>query len=604
MHKINAIEDYGMIGNTRSGALISKDGSIDWCCLPRFDSGSIFGDLISPGTGGYFKISPDVPFTSDQRYLPDTNILETTFKVNQSIVKLTDCFPVDSEINKKGELWPCHEILRIIECVAGEVQMKAEFRPRPGYGKQEYKLSISGKLGLRLTMGNEVCFLRSTKHMDETNLDSGMKNAAQTFNLTTGQKYFFSMTYSSEAPAVLLPLEEYALGRLDRTEKYWRHWLSKCQYQGPYEEQVKRSALMLKLLVYAPSGAVIAAPTTSLPEELGGERNWDYRYCWLRDASFTIRAFVQLGFLDEAAAYLNWILHSTSLTRPKLKVLYDVFGETKLPEKKITWFSGYKNSRPVRVGNDADSQFQLDVYGEVINALFVYSPHLKSIDGDIFSFIKDIADVICQIWQLPDEGIWEVRSGRHHHTHSKVMAWLALDRILELQIAFNLKLDVIKYREVANRIRLEIEEHGFNKTLGSYTRYFDGCELDASLLTLPIMGYRPIFSDRLLKTTQAIKKELTQNVYVFRYRDGDDGLKGNEGAFGACSFWMVEALKHVGLEDEAKNFMDELVLKSHKLSLWPEEFDPVENTFLGNFPQAFTHIALIGAALSLQERGP
>ena len=603
MHKINAIEDYGMIGNTRSGALVSKDGSIDWCCFPRFDSGSIFAELLSLETGGSFKVSPSAPFTSDQRYLPDTNILETTFKVNENVVKLIDCFPVDSEFNKRGELWPYHEILRIIECVSGEVQMMAEFKPRPGYGKKKYKLSTPGKLGLRLIMGNEVCFLRSTINMDERNLDSEKKNASQNFNLTAGQKYFFSMTYSSEAPAVLLPLEEYALDRLDRTVNYWRRWISKCQYQGPYDEQVRRSALMLKLLVYAPSGAVIAAPTTSLPEELGGERNWDYRYCWLRDASFTIRAFVQLGFLDEATAYLNWILHSTSLTRPKLKVLYDVFGETKLPEKKITWFSGYRNSKPVRIGNDADSQFQLDVYGEVINALFIYSPHLRSIDGDTVSFIKDIAEVICRIWEFPDEGIWEVRSGRYHHTHSKAMAWLALDRILKLQSDFNLKLDANKYREVANRIQSEIEEHGFNKMIGSYTRYFDSCELDASLLTLPIMGYRSVSSDRLLTTTLTIKKELSQNVHVFRYRDGHDGISGSEWAFGAGSFWMVEALKEVGLENEAKTLMDELILKSNKLNLWPEEFDPLKDTFLGNYPQAFTHIALIGAALSLQKRG-
>lgn len=602
MEKQVSISDYGLIGNCRTAALISKEGSIDWCCFPRFDSPSFFGQLLSQGCAGHFKISPDENFTSEQEYLVDTNVLVTTFTTSNGIIRLIDFFPVDTEENKKGELWPCHEILRIVECLSGSARMKVDFNPAPGYGRDLFKLKAMGKMGLKLTLGNEIFYFQSSQILNTSHISQDGKSASVTLNCVSHNKLFFSLVYSSIAPAIMVSLGDCAERRLQRTIQYWQNWIAKCQYKGPYEKQIKRSALALKLLVYSPSGAVVAAPTTSLPEFPGGTRNWDYRYCWLRDASFTIRALIQLGFFDEAEAYMGWILHTTSLTRPKLNVVYDLYGKVRIPEKELSWMAGYLNSRPVRIGNAADLQFQLDVYGEVMNAIFIYAPYIEKFDSDLIHFLKDIADAVCQLWQIPDQGIWEIRSGPKQHTHSKAMAWIALDRLIRLTEKYQLKISLEKYRSIADQIREEIEKYGFNAKLDSYTSQINGKEVDASLLTMPIMDYDPFTASRLKSTVLAIKKSLSENSLVFRYKNYDDGIACKEGAFGACSFWMVEALTKIGLIQEAKKLMDELLLKANHLDLWPEELFPKGNIYLGNYPQAFTHLALIGAALALERK--
>lgn len=582
------ISDYGIIGNTRTAALISKEGSLDWCCFPRFDSPSFFGRLLDK-EGGHFQICPIEKYVSEQRYLEDTNVLETTFSTSTGTVRLLDCFTVEDEEAKKEELFPPHEILRIVECLTGTVEMKYDYKPAPGYGKNRFKIRDAGKFGLRCEFGPEL-----------VTLNQDLTTTGPNFHLKAGERRFFSLSYNLTAPAVFPPLGPAALFRFHRTIEYWESWVKQCHYHGVYENEVRRSILSLKLLVFAPSGAILAAPTTSLPEEIHGERNWDYRYCWLRDAAFTIHSFLQLGFLEEARAYTDWILHATALTRPRLEVLYTVYGESKVPEKIINWFRGYRDSVPVRVGNAADAQFQLDVYGEVMDAVSEFAPYIEHFDKDKISFLKGIADSVCKLWQIPDEGIWEIRSEKIPHTHSKAMALLALDRFIKLSDEKEWNIPLERYLMTKAKIQSEIEENGFNPDINSYTYSYHDNELDASLLTLPIMSV-DLEPDRLKGTVERIHQDLVKDNLTYRYKHQKDGLTGSEGAFVACSFWMVICLSKIGMKIEAKKILDELIAKQNSLGLWPEEIDTKTGEYLGNYPQAFTHTGLINAVLSLKE---
>ncbi|MFL5785244.1 MAG: glycoside hydrolase family 15 protein, partial [Bacteriovoracaceae bacterium] len=424
-----------------------------------------------------------------------------------------------------------------------------------------------------------------------------------TFLIMGGEKKIFSLSYNITGPGIIPPLGDQALIRLERTINYWREWIQTCSYRGEYSQEVRRSALALKLLTYSPSGAIIAAPTTSLPEKIKGERNWDYRFCWLRDAAFTVRAFLGLGLIEEARAYMSWILHSTELTRPRLQVMYTLYGYSKISEKILNWFSGYKDSRPVRSGNGASTQFQLDVYGEVMDAVYLFSPHVKKFDKDNFQFLKGIADSVCDLWQIPDEGIWEIRSGPLHHVHSQAMALIALDRFLKLADHMSWKIPRGKYETTAKQIKERIENEGYSEALQSYVRASDdNAGLDASLLTIPILGEGLLNDKRMRRTIRAVQRDLMENGLTYRYKNREDGLPGTEGAFGACSFWMVEDLARIGQQEEARELMDTLLEKQNDVGLWPEELDPENDEYLGNYPQAFTHTALIGAALTLQEK--
>jgi GH15 family glucan-1,4-alpha-glucosidase len=597
MHKI---ADYGFIGNTRTGCLVSKDGSIDWCCFPRFDSPSYFGALLDSKKGGHFQISPREPFFSNQSYIEDTNVLETTFHNETGTVRLLDCFPVASEKDKRGTLWPFHEVLRVVEGVEGCIRFSFSYFPRPNYAQGACKLFAREVGSVYCNAGNELLSLKTSLPSSKIEIFHE-QHAFANFEVKKGERYIFSMCFSTTAPAVIPALGNEAMKRLNHTIAYWREWISCCKYHGPYKKQVIRSALTLKLLTFAPSGAVLAAPTTSLPELIGGVRNWDYRYCWLRDASLTVRSLVTLGFDQEAAAFINWILHTTHLSRPRLKVLYDVYGEPKIPEKILSWFSGFFHSKPVRIGNAADNQFQLDVYGEVLDAIYYYAPEAKEFDQETINFLRDMGSSVCEVWREPDEGIWEIRSGRSHHTHSKVMAWVAFDRLIKLSNQYKWNFPIKHYTEIGNRIIMSIENHGFNKKVGAYTRYFGSEELDASVLVMPLVGYCPSNSPRMMSTIQAIKEKLTHNGLLYRYL-GEDGLPGLEGAFGICNFWMVESLAKQGKTEEAHQWFTNFINRTNSLHLWPEEIDPVSNEFLGNYPQAFTHARLISAALALEQK--
>jgi GH15 family glucan-1,4-alpha-glucosidase len=399
-------------------------------------------------------------------------------------------------------------------------------------------------------------------------------------------------------PVVLSPLGDDADRRIERSIRWWRCWMSSFRYQGPAREAVARSALVLKALSYAPSGAIVAAPTTSLPERIGGVRNWDYRYCWLRDASLTLRALCDLGFLVEAESFLAWLLHATHQTWPDLRMLYDLYGESRLPERQLAQLSGYGESRPVRVGNAATDQLQLDIYGQLVEAAFLWTSRGGTLDRASRNKLVDLGNAVCRRWTEPDDGIWERRTGRRHHTHSKVMCWVALDRLLKLHESGHLRVSVTEYRRAAEAIRNEIERRGFNHGIGSYVSAFDGDEVDASLLALAIHGYAEATHPRIRSTCGRIRDCLGAGSLLYRYRE-HDGLPPGEGAFGICGFWEVGSLVMQRRHRDAARQFEQLLTCANDVGLYAEEIDPVSHAALGNFPQALTHIGLINAALEL-----
>jgi len=593
------IDDYALIGDCRSAGLISRDGSLDWLCLPRFDSPSIFAAVLDTEKGGRFLVRPVGEFRTERRYLANTNVLETIFRTPTGACVLRDLMPVSSEEDKRAYLTPEHEVLRQLEGLEGEVEVEILYDPRPDYGRVRPLLEQRGALGLRCEVDGTSLTLRSELPLE---LTDGDHSACGVARIRSGERKYLSLSYSMEAPAVVPLLGEAARGRIERTVRWWQEWADRCPYEGPYRDAVVRSALALKLMTYAPSGALVAAPTTSLPEAVGGVRNWDYRYCWLRDASFTLRALFALGYREEAEAYTGWLLHATRLTWPELHVLYDVFGEAKLPERQLPHLEGYAGSRPVRIGNDAHGQLQLDVYGEVINGAARFLDRGGRFDRDTSRMLNDLGRTVCRRWREPDEGIWEGRSGRFHNTHSKVLCWVALDRLIEMHEAGYLEVSVELFRANRAEIRKEIEAHGYNERIGSYTRTFDGEEMDASLLTMPLYGYIEGKHPRMRSTSARIHEKLARDELVYRYETGtDDGLPPGEGAFGICSFWAVECVAQGGNVEAATQTFEQLLAYANDVGLFAEEIDPDTGAALGNFPQAFTHIGLINAALTLAE---
>ena len=594
------LSDYGLIGNARAAALVSVTGAIEWCCLPQFDSPSIFAAILDQDHGGYFFIRPAESYTSRQRYLPDTNVLETLFETSEGKARLLDAFTAQTEEDKSQTLIPDHELLRVVEVISGTVKFKMEYAPRTFYGKNTPRLKDRNKLGIHFAWKENIYTLLSTLPPEELRVNES--TAISEFSLKAGNQIIFSLSYSSQSPAVLPELQKTGFNRMKQTIRFWQNWSSRCNYTGLYHEEVKRSVLALKLLSYAPSGAIIAAPTTSLPEQVGGERNWYYRYCWLRDASFTVRVLIKLGYTEEAHAYMNWILHATRLTRPELQVVYSVFGHSSLKEQTLDWLSGYQNSLPVRIGNGADTQFQIDVYGEVLDAVYAYAPLVKSFDYDSRKFLLGLGQIICRLWNKPDNGIWEVRSGLVHHTHSKVMGWVGLDRLVKLAQRYNWhKAPVQEFSQTAARIKEAVEQYGYNPELETYTREFNGKDVDASLLTLSLVGFCEAAAPRMRATTSTICQRLLKNNLLYRYRGVTDGLQGGEGSFGICSFWLVEVLAKAGQLEKAKKLFDTMLHHASPTGLLSEEIDPDTGELLGNYPQGFTHIGLINAAISINE---
>ncbi|HEX8041455.1 MAG TPA: glycoside hydrolase family 15 protein [Chryseosolibacter sp.] len=598
-----ALSDYALIGNSRAAALASRHGSIDWCCLPEFDSPAIFAALLDPVKGGRFSVTPSENYESHQEYVDGTNVVSTHFRTSGGEVRLFDAFIAMSEAKKAQALFPDHEILRVLEGVSGTVKFKLEFSPRPFYGKYAPELNDRKRMGIHVSWKEHIYVFTSTLHPDKIRIEGNGKTAAAEFEVRQGERILFSFSYSAQSPAIIPELNQTALRRLETTIAFWRAWIAQCSYDGPYREHVKRSALVLKLLAYAPSGAIIAAPTTSLPEKIGKDMNWDYRYCWLRDASFTTRVLIRLGFEEEAHAYMEWILHATRLTRPKLQVVYSVFGHARLKEIILDWMPGYRNSRPVRIGNMADRQFQLDVYGEVLDAIATYAPLTKNFDRNARQFITGLGEVICRLWHEPDNGIWEIRSSPLHHTHSKAMACIGLGRLIDMCENFEWqKIPLEKFKKTARQIRGRIEEFGYNNELKSYTREFGGSDVDASLLTLSLTGYCDPASPRMRSTLEVIQSQLSKNNMIYRYRNpSDDGGNADEGSFGVCTYWLAENLAKLGEVEKARDIFEAMLQCASPCGLLSEEIDPDTHELLGNYPQGFTHIGLINAAISIGE---
>ena len=592
------IADYGVIGDTRAAALIARNGSIDWLCWPRHDSRSLFAALLDAERGGRFRIAPRTKFTSKRRYVGDTNVLETTFAVDGGVARLTDLMPVMREEEKKRHLTPFRQLLRRIECVEGEIPIEVVYQPRPNYARARIKLgarsdTVCGE------QGPTVMHLRTdvTMHIEDG-------TATASFTMHAGERHDFALAFDDHAPAVMPHIGDEASVEIDRTLAYWREWSSQLQYRGEYREHVLRSALVLKLLTYAPSGAIVAAPTTSLPESIGGVRNWDYRYCWLRDASFTVSALYDCGFNIEGGAFVNWLLYATRLTQPSLQILYDVFGESRIREATLDHLDGYCQSKPVRIGNGAADQFQLDVYAEVLGAVEEYTNRGETLHRDERALVKRLADIVAEKWREPDSGIWEKRSGRQQHVHGKVMAWSALDCAERLAKHGHIDADIDRWRADKDAICKLVLEHGFNRKLRSFVAIFDGDELDASLLYVTRVGFLEPTDPRILGTIDAIRGALGRDDLVYRYdsRTTQDGLPSGEGAFLPCSFWLVEALALAGRMEEAHDVFQKLLRRCNDVGLLSEEADPDSGALLGNFPQALTHIGLMNAALCLEKQ--
>lgn len=589
------ISDYGIIGDCRSAALVSKSGSIDWLCWPQFDSPSMFARVVDWSRGGYFSICPIEPFEVKRRYLPDTNVLVTTFETATGSADLIDLMPAVPRTFRSNRITAFRSILRRVEGRRGTVSMKMIYSPRIGYGDGSARLHSRGDHTIYCADRKHSLYLRSS-----VPLEIREDRAESTLEVREQETVDFGLAYSDVAPAVLPPLGEAATEEIDATVEFWRSWSAGLDYDGLWRSTVVRSALTLKLLCFAPSGAVVAAPTTSLPEWIGGERNWDYRYCWLRDASFTVRALYELDCREEAESYVEWLLHATRLTHPRLNVLYDVYGETRVEEKVQEQLEGYRQSSPVRVGNDACKQVQMDVYGEVMNAIEYRYDQGRSLEKSERRFASGLADYVCEHWTDPDDGIWEKRTDRSQHIHGKVLCWSALRTAVRLADEEAISGNVAKWKREEKRVRQFVLERGWNENLRSFVDVADGENLDASALTYSMIGIIEGDDHRMLGTIDAIRSRLGVGELIYRYRHGDDGLSGDEGAFLTCSFWLVAALAEAGDLPEAESIFDALLAHANDLGLFSEEIDTKSGELLGNFPQGLTHIALINAAVNME----
>ena len=595
------IGDYAAIGNCRTLALVSKAGAVEWLCLPHFSGAAIFAAILDR-RAGHFSVRPAGEFKVERAYVPGTNVLATTFHAPGGTLRLTDCMTLPPEpsgdLQTRVELEPEHEVLRLVECVSGEVDVDVSFAPRGDFGRYAMRFVKRGRLGWQCLRCPSGAFLQSDIELD---VDPSGERLVGRARLRAGQSRWLSFCYDRFEVSVVPPLGDGARRRLDATVGWWKWWGRHCRYDGPHRGEVLRSALVLKLLTCALSGAVIAAPTTSLPEEIGGPRNWDYRFCWIRDSALVLDAFFSLGFVDEGDAFLGWLLHATRLTWPELQVMYDLYGETRLTEKTLGHLSGYRGSRPVRIGNGAHDQLQLDIYGELIAAVARYVELGGELDSSERRMLAGLCRSVTALWRKPDHGIWEARRAPRHHTHSKAMCWVAMDRLRALDERIGLDLDCGILERECRAIRDEIERRGFNARLGAYVGYFDGDEPDASLLLLARHGYIEPGHPRMQGTYRLIDSTLSSHGMLHRYPldTNYDGIRGHENVFAPCSFWAAEYLANCGRRKDAEALFERLLGCANDVELYAEEIEASTGKPIGNFPQAFTHVSMISAAMAL-----
>jgi GH15 family glucan-1,4-alpha-glucosidase len=580
------IEDYALIGDLRTTALVGRNGSIDWLCLPRIDSAACFTALLGSEEHGRWLLCPSAPVRRvSRRYREDTLILETDYDTETGMARVIDFMPV-----RDGG---APQLVRIVEGLHGEVPMRMEFIARFDYGSLVPWVERVAD-GILAVGGSNALHLSGTPEIH----GHGLTTVAD-FTVREGRCERFSlMWFPSYADP---PKVEDADSALARTEAYWRDWSSRCTYRGEWRESVLRSLITLKALTDQETGAIVAAPTTSLPEDLGGVRNWDYRYCWLRDSVLTLDAMVEGGYVDEALAFGRWALRAAAGDASKLQIMYGTEGQRFLEEIELEWLPGYDGSRPVRVGNAAAKQFQLDVYGEVVGVLYATTLVTGRIDLHSWPRVRALIKKLETRWEKPDDGIWEVRGPRRHFVHSKVMAWLAFDCAVRLVERFELEAPLERWKEIRARIHRQVCENGYDPQRGTFTQYYGSQELDAGVLMIPIVGFLPGTDHRVTGTIDALRRELGRDGFVSRYSTTatDDGLPGNEAQFLACSFWLVTALAMNGRVDQARRLFERLLALGNDVGLFSEEYDVGHQRLIGNFPQAFTHLTLVQAAKTL-----
>jgi GH15 family glucan-1,4-alpha-glucosidase len=580
------IEDYGIIGDTHTAALVGGNGSIDWLCLPRFDSQACFAALLGDESNGHWQIAPRGDHRCRRQYRGDTLVLETLFETDSGAVTLIDCMPIREDHP---------QVVRVVRGERGTVDMGMELVIRFDYGRVVPWVRHVGNMLVALAGPNGLSLWSpvETKGVDMTTV--------ATFTVTAGQNIPFVLTWFPSDENSPRPVD--ARYSIEDTAMWWEEWSSSCDFEGPWRDAVVRSLITLKALTYHPTGGIVAAATTSLPETVGGARNWDYRYCWLRDATLTLEALMRGGFHEEAMDWRDWLLRAVAGDPAEMQIMYGPAGERRLEEWEADWLAGYEKSRPVRIGNAASGQFQLDVYGEVLSALHEACLVGDPVSESAWDLQVVLADFVSHHWRDPDDGIWEVRGPQRHFTHSKVMAWVAMDRACRMAEGFNLKAPVARWKKVRDHIHAEVLEKGYNERVGAFTQYYGSEALDASVLMIPLVGFLPATDPRMKSTIDAIGRHLTEDGFVLRYKATEahdvDGLQGHEGAFLACSFWMADCLHLVGRHEEAVEFFERLLGLRNGLGLLAEEYDAVLGRQVGNFPQAFSHVSLVNTAYNL-----
>jgi len=588
------IEDYALVGDLQTAALVGRSGSVDWLPFPRFDSSSTFGALLGGSEFGRWQLAPKQGgAATDRRYRDQTLILESEWQTDTGRIRVIDFMP-------PRETKP--DIVRIVEGLEGSVEMQTELVIRFDYGSVVPWVRRVDSNTLLAVGGPDGLVLRTPIDLEP----EGMTHSAE-FTVRAGERVPFVLTWFPSHEARPEPVD--AEDALSDTETFWREWLRDCGYAGKYPHAVHTSLVVLKALTYEPTGGIVAAPTTSLPERIGGVRNWDYRYCWLRDATFSLYALMNAGYIAEARAWRDWLLRSVAGDPAKAQILYGVGGQRRILESELDWLPGYAGSRPVRIGNAAHEQFQLDVYGEVMDALHQARVHGLDRNDQAWSLQRNLMEFLEGAWDRPDEGIWEVRGPRRHFTHSKVLAWVAFDRAVQAVDRFARPGPVERWRRLREEIHQEVCREGFNVELNSFTQSYGSDELDASTLLIPILGFLPADDPRVAGTIAAVERDLMRDGFVQRYKPKEqndvDGLPGGEGVFLPCSFWLVDAMLMQGRDDDARELFERLLAVSNDLGLLSEEYDPAEKRLLGNFPQAFTHVGLVNSAYNLSHHdGP
>ncbi|MER6998264.1 glycoside hydrolase family 15 protein [Streptomyces sp. NPDC000410] len=587
------VSEHGLIGDLRSAALVGANGTIDWYCCGRFDAPSVFASILDADKGGSFELAPDVPTRTKQFYFPDTNVLITRFFADDGVGEVQDFMPITDDSREATR----HRLIRRVICVRGSLPFRAFVAPRFVYGTEDhtvrtehgYPVFESPSMTLALTSSVPV--------------ETDGRDVWSLFKLHEGETAVFALDrVGGEVSPRACPVAE-AEELFEATVRYWRRWLSKSRYRGRWREMVHRSALTLKLLTYAPTGAIVAAPTTSLPEQIGGERNWDYRYVWIRDAAFCVYALLRLGFTDEAKAFMQFLTDHVCIACPNsgpLQIMYGIDGSRRLPERELPHFEGYLGSAPVRVGNDAVDQLQLDIYGALIDSIYLYDKWGEPISSADWDTVCDLVDWVCDNWDQPDEGIWETRGGRKNFLYSRLMCWVAIERAMRMALHRGLPADMTRWGQERDQIYRRIMRRGWSSEREAFVQHEADSVLDASVLMMPLAKFISPTDPKWLSTLDALGEELVSDSLVYRYdpQASPDGLRGEEGTFSICSFWYVEALTRAGRPDDARLAFEKMLTYANHLGLYAEEIGRTGEQ-IGNFPQAFTHLALISAAFTL-----